>query len=197
MRFSEALKDDRLLSEQSKALMWTPVKDTYGYGWTVRGPAPETLNRRVRMHSGRSQGYTAVFIEFVNDDLTGIVLSNNVMADTPTVAKDLAAIILGEPYSIPTPRRAIKVDHALLDRYAGRYRWSEKTTLVINREGDLLIVKVTGSSDHYQLYAESATRFFLKTVDVVVDFQANRGGETTQLVIRSPMQDFVAKRIAD
>jgi CubicO group peptidase (beta-lactamase class C family) len=197
MRFGEALKGDRLLSEPSKALMWTPVKDTYGYGWNVRPPAPETLNRRVRMHGGRSQGFTAVFVAFIDDDLTGIVLSNNVMADTGTIVKDLAAIVLGEPYSIPIARRAIKVDHALLDRYAGRYRWSEKTTLVVSRDGDILIAKLTGTADHYQLYAESATQFFLKAVDVVAEFETNRRGETTQLVIRSPTQDFVAKRITD
>jgi CubicO group peptidase (beta-lactamase class C family) len=149
MRFGEALKDDRVLSEQSKALMWTPVKDTYGYGWNVRPPAPETLNRRVRMHSGRSQGYTACFVQFVDDDITGIVLSNNVMADTCIIIKDLTAIMLGEAYSIPIARRAIKVDHALLERYAGRYHWSDKTALVITRNGDLLIAELTGSADHY------------------------------------------------
>jgi hypothetical protein len=47
------------------------------------------------------------------------------------------------------------------------------------------------------LYAESATQFFLKTVDVVAEFETNRRGETTLLVIRTPTQEFVAKRIAD
>ena len=197
MRFGEALKNDRLLSEQSKTLMWTPVKDTYGYGWNVRAPAPETLNRRVRMHSGRSQGYTACFVQFVDDDVTGIVLSNNVMADTCVISKDLAAIVLGEAYSIPIARRAIKIDHALLDRYVGRYHWSDKATLVVSRDGDLLIAKLAGAPDHYQLYAASATQFFLKTVDVVIEFETNRRGETTQLVIRTPTHAFSARRIAD
>jgi len=197
LRFGEALKDNRLLSEQSRSLMWTPVKDTYGYGWNVRPPSPETLNRRVRMHSGRSQGYTACFVQFVDDDITGIVLSNNVMADTCVIIKDLAAIVLGEPYSIPVARRAIKVDHLLLDRYAGRYHWSDKTTLEVSRDGDLLIAKLNGSPDRYTLYAESRTQFFLKTVDVTAEFQANRRGETTQLVIRTPTQEFVAARMAD
>ena len=197
LRFGDALKDDRLLSEPSKTLMWTPVKDTYGYGWNVRAGAPETLNRRVRMHSGRSQGYTACFVQFVDDDITGIVLSNNVMADTCIIIKDLTAIELGEPYSIPIARRAIKLDHAVLDRYAGRYHWSENYTLVINREGDLLVAQLDGLPDRYQLYPESSTRFFLKTVDVVAEFQTNRRGETTQLVIRSPTQEFSAKRLAD
>jgi hypothetical protein len=163
----------------------------------VPEPAAVTLNRRVRMHSGRSQGYTACFVQFVDEDITGIVLSNNVMADTCVIIKDLTAIVLGEPYSIPIARRAIKVDHALLDRYVGRYHWSDKTTLVVSRDGDLLIAELTGAPDHFQLYPESPTQFFLKTVDVVADFQTNRRGETTRLVIRSPTQEFIAQRIAD
>jgi len=196
-RFSEALKGNVLLTERSKALMWTPVRGDYGYGWSMPAPAAMTLNRRVRMHSGRSQGYTACFVQFVDDDVTGIVLSNNVMADTCTSIKDLTAIVLGEPYSIPIARRAIKLDHDLLDRYAGRYHWSESYTLVVSREGDLLIARLDGLPDHYQLYAESATQFFLKTIDVIAEFQTNRRGETTHLVIRSPTDEFVAKRLAN
>lgn len=197
LRLGEALKGERLLTAPSKTLMWTPVQGDYGYGWNVRAAAPETLNRRVRMHSGRSQGYTACFVQFVDDDVTGIVLSNNVMADTCIIIKDLAAIELGEAYSIPIARRAIKVDHAVLDRYAGRYHWSEGYTLVISREGDLLIARLDGLPDHYQLYPESSTRFFLKTIDVVADFQAKRSGAVAGLVIRSPTQEFVAKRLAE
>ena len=197
LRLGEALKGERLLTEASKSLMWTPVQGDYGYGWSMPEPAPMTLNRRIRMHGGRSQGYTAVFAQFVDDDVTGIVLSNNVMADTGSVVRDLAAIVLGEPYSIPIARRTIKVDHAVLDRYAGRYHWSENYTLAVSREGDLLIARLDGLPDHYQLYPESPTQFFLKTVDVVAEFETNRRGETKQLVIRSPTQEFVAKRIAD
>jgi CubicO group peptidase (beta-lactamase class C family) len=197
LRLGEALKDERLLTEASKTLMWTPIQGDYGYGWSLPKPAAMTLNRRVRMHSGRSQGYTACFVQFVDDDVTGIVLSNNVMADTCTIIKDLTAIVLGETYSIPIARRAIKVDPSVLDRYAGRYHWSENYTLVVSREGDLLVARLDGLPDHYQLYPESSTQFFLKTIDVVAEFQTNRRGQTTQLVIRSPTQDFVAKRIAD
>jgi CubicO group peptidase (beta-lactamase class C family) len=197
LRLGEALKGERVLTEASKTLMWTPVQGDYGYGWSTPEPSPSTLNRRIRMHSGRSQGYTACFVQFVDDDVTGIVLSNNVMADTCTIIKDLAAIELGDAYSIPIARRAIKVDHSLLDHYAGRYHWSENYTLVVSREGDLLVARLDSLPDHYQLYPESPTQFFLKTIDVVAEFQTNRRGQTTQLVIRSPTQEFVAKRIAD
>jgi hypothetical protein len=177
--------------------MWTPVTGDYGYGWNLPAPAAATLNRRVRLHSGRTQGYTACFVQFVDDDLTGVVLSNNVMADTCNVIKDLAAIVLGEPYTVPIARRAIKVDHPVLDRYAGQYRWSDQSTLVVSREGDLLIARLTGSPDRYPLYAESATQFFLKTVDVVAEFQTGRSGVTRRVVIRTPTQELVAERMAD
>jgi len=197
LRVARALETDALLSAHSKELMWTPVKDTYGYGWSIRNPAPETLNRRVRMHSGRSQGYTACLVTFPDDDLTGIVLSNSVMADTCPIVRDLAAIVLGEPYTIPIARRAIRLDAAVLDRYVGRYRYSENITVTITREGGNLVVLLPQSPDRLQLFPESTNAFFFKTFDVQVVFATDRRDTTTGFTVRVPGQEFFAKRIAD
>ena len=141
-RWSRALETDEILSASSREIMWTPVKDTYGYGWTIREPSPETLNRRVRMHSGRTPGYTACFARFPDDDLTTIVLSNNVMADLCPIVNDLAAIALDEPYQVPIARRAIRLAPQTLDRYTGRYRYTEAVALNITREADLLVARL-------------------------------------------------------
>lgn len=57
LRWSEALETDVLLARETKALMWTPVEKNYGYGWQMLEPSPETLGRRVRMHSGHAPGF--------------------------------------------------------------------------------------------------------------------------------------------
>jgi hypothetical protein len=177
--------------------MWTPVADTYGYGWNVREASPETLNRRVRMHSGRTPGYTTCFVDFVDDELTAIVLSNNVMGDMCKIARDLAAIMLGEPYTIPIARRAIRLDAAVLARYEGRYRVNDTMTAVISRAGDNLVLELDGSPDRFQLFPESETQFFFKTFDAQVEFTANRRGETTAASVRSAGRSFTIERLDD
>jgi CubicO group peptidase (beta-lactamase class C family) len=194
-RLSRALDDHALLSEDTQALMWTPVKDTYGYGWSVLPPSAETLHRRVQMHSGRTQGYTACFARFPDDDLTAVVLSNNVMADTCGIVTDLIAIELGEPYTMPIARRAIRLDAAVLDRYVGRYRLSETLVIDITREDDVLIVTFPRSPDRFQLFAESETEFFFRTFDAQVAFATDRTGEPTGLTASSNGRSVFAARL--
>jgi CubicO group peptidase (beta-lactamase class C family) len=196
-RWNRALEADEILSASSREIMWTPVQDTYGYGWNIREASPETLNRRVRMHSGRTPGYTACFEHFPDDDLTAIVLSNNVMADLCPIVGSLAAIMLGEPYEIPIARRAIRIDHALLDRYTGRYRWSANAAIDITRESDWLVVHVPPSPDRLQLFPESDTDFFLKTMDVQVIFETNRRGESVGLTVRGRGRSAYLERLGE
>jgi CubicO group peptidase (beta-lactamase class C family) len=195
LRWSRALETDELLSASSRQTMWTPVKDTYGYGWNIRKPSPETLSRRVRMHSGRTPGYTACFVRFPDDDLTTIVLSNNVMADLCPIVRDLSAIMLGEPYAIPIARRAIRLPAATLDRYTGSYRYTDIVAINIRREDDVLVARLGASPDRYQLFAESETEFFLKAVDAQAVFTVNRAGEVNGLTLRYDNQSFFAKRL--
>jgi CubicO group peptidase (beta-lactamase class C family) len=196
-RWSRALDTDELLSAASRQLMWTPVHDKYGYGWTVDGPSAETLNRRVQRHSGRSQGYTACFVRFPDDAVTVVVLSNNVMTDTCPIVNDLAAIMLGEPYVMPVARRAIRIDHAILDRYSGRYRFSGDATINIAREGDWLVVQAPPSPDVLQLFPESETDFFLKTSEARVIFETNRRGEAQGLTVRYRGRSLYVERLGD
>jgi CubicO group peptidase (beta-lactamase class C family) len=197
LRFHRALLTDELLPESARKAMWTRVAGTYGYGWNMPDPSPETLHRTVRMHSGRTPGYTACFIEFLDDELTAIVLSNNVMGDMCAVARDLAAIHLGEPYTIPIARRAIRLDAAILSRYEGRYRVNDAVTAVITRAGDNLVLELQGSPDRFPLFAESETSFFLKTFDAQVEFATNRRGETTVATVRSAGRSFTIERLDD
>jgi CubicO group peptidase (beta-lactamase class C family) len=197
LRFHRALLAGELLSESVLELMWTPVAGTYGYGWNMPDSSPETLNRRVRMHSGRTPGYTACFVEFLDDELTAIVLSNNVMGDMCGIARDLAAIHLGEAYTIPSARRAIRLDAAVLSRYEGRYRVNDAVTAVITRAGDNLVLELEGSPDRFPLFAESETSFFLKTSDAQVEFVTNRRGETTAATVQSAGRSFAIERLGD
>jgi CubicO group peptidase (beta-lactamase class C family) len=196
-RWSLALDGRELLAASSLEVMFTPVQGTYGYGWNVRGPSADTLNRRLRMHGGRTPGYTACFARFPDDDVTAIVLSNNVMADLCPIVSDLAALVLGEPFEMPIARRAITLPTETLDGYTGRYHYTDNIALNVTREGDLLVARLGRLPDRYQLVAESETEFFLKTADVQAEFVVSRAGEIRGLTLRYNNQSFFAERLAD
>lgn len=73
-KWDAALYDDRLLSDESRKLAFTPWTDTdepdvaYGFGWRITG---ETL-----WHSGESIGFRNVIVRWPNARLTVIILSN-------------------------------------------------------------------------------------------------------------------------
>jgi hypothetical protein len=147
------------------------------------------------MHSGRTPGYTACLVLFPDDDLTAIVLSNNVMADLCPIVNALAAIMLDEPYEIPIARRAIRVPQATLDRYTGRYRYTDSVALHLTREDDVLVARLSQSLDRYQLFAESETQFFLKTADAQAEFSVTEAGEVRGLTLRYNGRSTFAERL--
>lgn len=196
-RWSRALETDEVLPKAARQRMWTPVRETYGYGWTIRPPSPETFYRRSRMHGGRTPGYTACFMRFPDDDVTAIVLSNNSYADLCPITTDLAAIALGEKLQMPVARRAVRLDPAILERYTGRYRFSGDAIIDIMRESDWLVVHAPPSPDRLQLFPENRTDFFLKTMDVQVIFDTNWRGETAGLYVRYRGRSTYIERVVD
>ena len=77
-KWDEALYDDRLLSEESKAAMWTPTvlpngDDTgYALGWGVG----EYRGRRTVGHNGQVAGFVATFLRLPDDEAAIIVFAN-------------------------------------------------------------------------------------------------------------------------
>ena len=73
-RWDAALYDDRLLSEQSRKLAFTPATPTddpaveYGMGWRITG---ETL-----WHSGETMGFRNVIVRYPQRHMSVLVLTN-------------------------------------------------------------------------------------------------------------------------
>jgi CubicO group peptidase (beta-lactamase class C family) len=93
-RWDAALYDDRLLSDRSRELMFTPHVDTddadirYGFGWRITG---ETL-----WHSGESVGFRNVIVRYPQRHLTVIVLTNRDDPEPYVMAKTIAELAMGQ-----------------------------------------------------------------------------------------------------
>lgn len=92
----------------------------------------------------------------------------------------------------PQERQAIQIDPALFDLYAGQYDLPG-LPIAILREGDKLLASPAGQPK-LEMFAESETRFFLKEVDVQIEFHRGGDGKVTGLTLTQGGRKMEAKR---
>jgi CubicO group peptidase (beta-lactamase class C family) len=182
-QWDAALDDERLLRRASLDQMWTPAtladgtSQPYGFGWSIGS----VNGRRLIQHGGAWQGFTAHSARFVDDTLTIIVLMNLAGGDPGgSIAHHVAGLY--SPALKRPERTAIQLDPRVFDAYVGEYELGPGMTLVISREGDRFYARPT-NQDRVELFAESATEFFLTIVDAQLVFVRDASGEVTHLVL--------------
>ena len=99
LRWHEALLDDRLLSEASRELMYTPGLDNYGYGWGIQDQ-DHPQGPRIA-HSGGIHGFSTNLIRRPGAGHVVVVLSNHQGLGTSLLSNALFRLLEGEPYSFP------------------------------------------------------------------------------------------------
>lgn len=129
-------------------------------GWHVN----PTEKGTIIWHNGQTGGYHA-YMGFIPEKKKGVVLLTNSGANFDSVGKHL----LDSSFPIDEDEEDIVLDPLILDRYVGTYRHFTGLTCYLWREGDQLMGKLSGHPA-VVLYPESQTRFFLKVMDVQVQF---------------------------
>ncbi len=195
LRWDRALAAGSLLPREVLAAMWSPALRKYGLGWQLEPPAAP-LNRRLVFHAGGTTGFSSDFLRYPDEQVAIVVLANLMPVPLADVSRDLAAIVFGEKYSLPTVRHALAVDPSIYDAYAGRYRLAPEIHIVVSRDGDRLIVQATGQSADVAI-PDSATTFFSRVSPVRLSFVKDGAGKVVRLVLHQPGRDLVAPRIAD
>jgi hypothetical protein len=92
-------------------------------------------------------------------------------------------------------RKAIKLVPATYDAYVGKYELTPDFIITVAREPNGLSAQAT-DQPKFELFAESATKFFLTAVDAQITFVKNEKGEVTHLVLHQNGAEQSAKRIA-
>ena len=156
--------------------MLTPNKNNYAYGLIV---VTDRKGRKRVTHGGGIEGFIADAVYFPEEELFIAALTNNERDSMAELMLALNAIAVGEPYTLPKKRVAIKVDPAILDTYVGEYRLGPMT-LKIERGPEGLTLEPTGQSKT-QLHAETETDFFLNVVDATLKFVKDQNGKVTGL----------------
>ncbi len=178
--WDEALFSDKLLSEKSRIAMMTPDKNNYAYGLIIN-----KLNNRTQvLHGGGINGFSTVLMRLPEEKITIAVLRNaDFGASNPgKISQDLAAILLGDKYEIPSAKTVAKVDPKIYDAYVGQYQLAPNFLMTVSREGDRLMVQPTGQSKS-EIFPESETTFFPKEIEASLTFVKDEKGNVTQLIL--------------
>jgi hypothetical protein len=92
------------------------------------------------------------------------------------------------------PRHEVRVDPQTFDNYVGYYRLEAYRVFKVTRQDDHLFIQLTGE-EMVQLFPESPTKFFYKTVPAQISFDTDVQGRATGLVLHQNGFDSPAPRI--
>lgn len=137
-KWTNALSGNRVVSEDTKRLMWTPVKlsdgssSEYGLGWFVDA----VQGHRHIYHPGGAPGTAAEISLYPDDRLTVILLANGGAAYAQALDWGIA-----EKYVVGLQRQGVtRVAPTVLDKYCGFYDIFGGQLLRVTREGNSLVL---------------------------------------------------------
>ncbi|HSC52692.1 MAG TPA: serine hydrolase domain-containing protein [Phnomibacter sp.] len=143
-----------------KAFTGYKLKDgytiSYGYGWYIEDKG----NVKSIEHAGNMNGFVTNEIYYPKQDVFVAILCNREDAPKDALSKEISEIVLGQPL-----QAGIRISDSLMNSYIGTYALSldPKRTIVITKEKDHLIAKVSGQ-DSFDILFQTTTKFQLQNV---------------------------------
>jgi CubicO group peptidase (beta-lactamase class C family) len=189
-RWDRALDGEELLSKNSINAMFTPYVDGYGFGWVVLKEFERTLDTT----AGGIYLFATAIRRYAPDDVCVVVLSDSVNSDAGRISRDLAAILFKKHYEPPVEHQVVSVSPATLNSYVGRYELSSGLVLVVSKDENGLMIR-TSDQPKIEIFPESETRFFVKGLDVMINFVKGPEGSATRLVLQQGGREIPALRM--
>ncbi len=152
-------------------------------------------NREIVWKNGSAGGFRS-FMGYDQTARLGVVGLINMQSDLGV--DDIGMHLLGADVRVDThvPRihTEVAINPALLDRYVGRYHFSDTDIMTIAREGNRLFYFPV-PEQKLELFAESDRDFFMKEVDAQVSFEVPSRGPATAAIWHQWGQDQRGERI--
>ncbi len=146
---------------------FTPATGTYPYGWkldTVAGDSVIEQTGRVPI------GYSSHVTVFSRLDVTIVILSAVQVDVVRQIRDDIAAMISGRNYTVPTVRSRPTLADSMLARYAGRFEIMPGFVLSVRHVGHRL--ELAGpDGDFLPLDGLGDSAFFFRPLYVTVTFE--------------------------
>lgn len=189
-RWDRSLYTEKLIKKSSLDKIFTPFKNDYGYGWKII----QQFKRKCIRHAGGIEGFAAQISRYPENNACVIVLSNFQHAPVNDISRDLAAILFGENYELPTEQKIVEVDPRIYDAYVGTYEFEPDNVLNVTKEANHLFIAPPGQPE-VEIFPLSETKFHVKAFDAEITFVKNENGEVTNLIFHAGGNDMAAKKI--
>jgi CubicO group peptidase (beta-lactamase class C family) len=194
LRWNQGLFGGKLLSPESLKKITTPFKNDYAFGLGI--VKDKDKDRTLIAHSGGIEGFNTNLSYYPDEKLTIAVLAN-LNGDAPDqLTQQLSTVLHGETIVLPSERVEIRVSEDSLRKFAGLYELSPDTNAIITVSGGKLFTQL-GSEEPEELLAESATRFFSRSIDGQIEFEQDAQGVVTGLILHLDGGKHPAKRLPE
>jgi len=189
LRWQNGLYGGKVVSKASLQKMTTPFKGDYGLGIYIR-----TIDgRRAATHGGGAPPF-ANLTYFLERGISVVVLGNLSVAPAPQIAGYLGALAHGDTVQLISEKKGITLPPSVLTRYAGVYQSGNGQSVTVKVDDAQLVLQPTGGNPLI-LLAESETRFFIRNINLVVDFILDAAGSVTEIVIVQGTRQERATRV--
>jgi CubicO group peptidase (beta-lactamase class C family) len=186
----KALQKNIILSGEQQEKAYTPVKNRYGYGWSI-----DTVEGKRRVsHGGGIHGFVTNISRVPADDICIVLLSNIGDPAISEIAKSIFAILYGKEYELPKERVAIKLPEEKLKEYEGEYEINKDLHVVISLKDGELVAAPTGQKTDI-LYAEKEDFLFVKSQDIQLEFTRNDKKEIDGFILHQNGAKIPCKKI--
>ena len=160
-----------------------------GLGWRV-----STNDDRVMIwSSGRADGYRSFMGLDLQARLAVVGLTNGA---TIAGVDDIGRHILDPRISVSRMHRRIDVSADVLDRYVGRYKFEDGNHLTVVRDGDQLVVQLTGQGP-LPVLPTGPREFFPDGLEAQFVFAEAGSEPAPSLVLSQDGQSWKAQRVAE
>lgn len=189
-QWDQSLYTEKLFKNETLEEAFSPARlntnDTfdYGFGWIL---ANNETTGRVVTHSGGWPGYSTSLIRYIDHNKTIIYLSNTdkqLELQQKTI-EAVEKILFDQPYSIPEPPeelQPVEIDKTLYNRYVGTYQFETEGLISVTKEDDRLFAQIIGQPA-YEILPLSETRFFVRELQIQLEFFTDQDGQAKELVI--------------
>lgn len=190
--WDQALNTEKLVSKKSLDEIFSPGKGGIGYGWFIN----REKNRLLIMQGGLNSGFAASVLRYPEEKACIILLSNfeNAAPHLARMGHDLAAMLFGEKYELPSERVAVKVDTKIYDAYVGEYEFGPNRMITITKEGDKLYAR-RGGEPKIEILPESEMKFFLTIADVQFVFLKDAAGKVIGMMLSANGQEMKGNKV--
>lgn len=183
------LRDYKIVSKEAFKKATTPYLSGYGYGWFI----DDLYGKKLINHGGNIEGSTSYFAMLPEDDLCIILLNNITSKKLEKAGNTILAALLGQPYTLPQPKKEITLGADILKKYVGDYALSDDNVIHILDENGQLFIQ-NNKDPKVRMLAEKEDVFFLQDDDTEITFIFKKG-EKDVITIKKGLSSKTAERL--